>query len=171
MLILCRYLLDASSGPFLRREVALSTVATGCVTYIRMSLKLIDTAQEERNTITAIVEGLHGLHVYASATWLDHLHDLATCPGAELFAANNVLALLIREMHQRATMLGFENGRPSEALSARYQHRLDAFSGLPSLHAIAQAVWTDEQRLQVSQNFGTKGKISIRVPLLIHMMC
>ena len=68
-----RYILHASSGPFVDQNLSHHNIAFSCIAYLRTSLLLIDPATSGDTAQLMVVNGFHGLHSYADDYWFHHL--------------------------------------------------------------------------------------------------
>lgn len=135
-------------------DASLYQTALGCTAYLKSSLDLIDTRLHEQEIVMSIANGFHGLHDYAYATWLDHLHRLADSSNGLPTSPTDPLVRLIEDVHARLTEFTTTHGSidPVTITGTREDGRLVAFMHLKSLHDIAQSVWHAERTAQLTQD-------------------
>lgn len=72
-----RYILHVASGPFLHYNQAHYDLAFACMNYMISSFCFIDSSISETELKIRVLKGFHGLHLYASEFWFQHLLQYA----------------------------------------------------------------------------------------------
>lgn len=152
-LIIARYLLDATSGPFLVSQQALYDTALACVAYLKSSLDLVDIRLPESQHVKNIVLGFHGLHKYAYAYWLEHLFRCAeNCRGLS-YAGDQRLEHLATRLCARHAELSTVLGRPplTAPCQTTFDTRSRVFTQCEPLRVLALEIWEAQRRLSERQ--------------------
>jgi len=77
-----RFLFSRENGPFLSEIQAHRNITFSCVAYLANSLLLVSRSLSISERRERILNGLHGLHHYAHAFWIEHFLQYAHLAGS-----------------------------------------------------------------------------------------
>ena len=127
--------------PFIKPEEAHLNIGFSCVAYLNTSFRLLPQHSNEEERILWVLQGLHGLQIYANQFWYKHILaylDLVVTEKVEL------REYLIQQLEE---ILKYSKVNPSEALTqstpagtsksrAAPNHQRYSLKNFPGLHEL-----------------------------------
>jgi hypothetical protein len=127
--------------PFIRREDAHLNIGFSCVVYLNTSFGLLPQCSNEEERIRWVLQGLHGLQIYANKYWHRHILAYLDLVVSQKLAVPEYLAQQLGEILKYSKVKSSEEVRQSTAagnssghdiLNRQYQS-LKEFPGLCDL--------------------------------------
>jgi hypothetical protein len=127
--------------PFIKPEEAHLNIGFSCVAYLNTSFRLLPQHSNEEERILWVLQGVHGLQIYANQFWYKHIFaylDLVVTEKVEL------PEYLIQQLEE---ILKYSKVNPSEALTqstpvgtsksrAVPNHQCHSLKNFPGLHEL-----------------------------------
>jgi hypothetical protein len=127
--------------PFIKPEDAHLNIGFSCISYLNTSFQLLPQHSNEEQRIRWVLQGLHGLQVYANQSWHKHIVAYMDLVVAQNLAVPEYLAQQLGEILKYSKVKSSEEMNQSSAagtsagqdiLNRQYQS-LTEFSGLCDL--------------------------------------
>jgi len=91
------YLVDPTSGPFLRETIGYRDMSMACAAYLTDALRVLSPSFPEHDRNCLVGKGLHGFHLYAHEFWIEHLLGFAKINGDIVTGVPTPLSRLLHE--------------------------------------------------------------------------
>jgi hypothetical protein len=136
-LISCRYILEEEfrqGGPFISPNDAHLSICFSCVAHLNTSYPLLPDRSTERERAALVIQGFHGLHLYANQFWMDHFLECCTSLRRQQKQLPNHL------LEQIIGLFGFQKDLGTKPFDLIQAPSIEVFQQHPQLVALVKSI-------------------------------
>jgi hypothetical protein len=149
-LIFCRYILEEEfrqGGPFISHNDAHLSICFSCVAYLNTSYPLLPDRSTELERAALVIQGFHGLHLYANQFWVDHLLECCTSLRKQQNQLPNHL------LEQIIGIFGFQKGLDTKPFDFIQVPSIEIFQHPQLVTLVKSIIWfRDKLKQGISPN-------------------